>query len=218
MTTIRFDMADLLTQPQSVGENMQSADNPRRLLYRDGNPIDNYNTWGATYEFSNASRYNPNDPDFTTASAHYATWLGTEPTVKRFNISLLSYDGSRAWGQSLMLANPPADWGKLSIFSGDMWATITGDFALDRDFDGTADAILPQLNESLRFWVGTDNSAISTTDAQWAQLGIDRSNLPESDPQLHGVLNAIVVPEPSGLGLLGFIIGAGLLLRRKTAP
>jgi len=107
MVTLRFNMADLLGL-YSTGGLMSAVDNPRRIFYKQGSAADGYNTWGATYETSAKAAYNPNDPDFTTAFANYQSWLATDPGVGRFNLSLRPYDGSQAWGQQLMLANPPA--------------------------------------------------------------------------------------------------------------
>jgi hypothetical protein len=50
-----------------------------------------------------------------------------------------------------------------------MWATITGDFALARDYDGTTDGD-PTWNEDVRFWVGTERENLSTTDDEWDTL------------------------------------------------
>ncbi len=109
VVTLRFNMADLLGQ-YSTGGLMSAVDNPRRVFYKQASAADGYNTWGATYETSAKAAYLPNDPDFATASANYQAWLATDPGVGRFNLSLRPYDGSQAWGQQLMLANPPADW------------------------------------------------------------------------------------------------------------
>ncbi len=109
VVTLRFNMADLLGQ-HSAGGLMSAVDNPRRVFYQQSSASDNYNTWGATYEDSAADRYDPNDPDFPTAFSNYQNWLDTNPKVGLFNLSLRPYDGSQAWGQQLMLANPPDDW------------------------------------------------------------------------------------------------------------
>jgi hypothetical protein len=109
VVTLRFNMADLLDL-HSMGGTMGAVDNPRRVFYKQSGAADGYNTWGATYSDSALERYNPNDPDYATAFANYNAWLATDPGVWAFDLSLRPYEGSQAWGQQLMLANPPADW------------------------------------------------------------------------------------------------------------
>ena len=246
--TLRFNMADLLDL-HSAGGLMSAVDNPRRVFYKQSSAADGYNTWGATYETSAVGRYEPNDPDFATASANYNSWLATDPGVWAFDLSLRPYDGSQAWGQQLMLANPPADWSTgtdaeaasyytlsaapgwvgeaywsswsgptvgfytpdpaayLSLGMDDAWFEITGDFLMDTDYDGVADTV-PQVGDSMRFWVGSVSDWITTSSNQWATLGVAGLER-DMDPQLNGVITAQVIPEPSAVLLLA--MGSGVI-------
>ena len=249
VVTLRFNMADLLDE-YSTGGLMSAVDNPRRVFYKDSSLSDNYNTWGATYENSAVGRYEPNDPDFPTAFGNYQSWLNTNPGVGVFNLSLRPYEGSRAWGQQLMLANPPTDWTsgtdaeaatyfttsaapgwesytRWNAWAGpvvgfyasdpnaileqgmaDAWFEITGDFLMDTDYDGVADTV-PQLGDSMRFWTGSFQDQLTTTDAEWTALGVTGLERPLDDPQLNGVITAQVIPEPSGILLV--VIGSGAI-------
>ena len=124
VVTLRFNMADLLDQ-YSTGGLMSAVDNPRRVFYKDSSLSDNYNTWGATYENSAVGHYQPNDPDFPTALGNYQSWLATNPGVGAFNLSLRPYAGSQAWGQQLMLANPPAGWAGTDAEAASYFTTST---------------------------------------------------------------------------------------------
>ena len=87
----------------------------------------------------------------------------------------------------------------------DAWFEITGDFMMDTDYDGVADTA-PKYGDSMRFWVGTVSADISTTTNEWTSLGVTGLERAK-DPQLNGVMEAQVIPEPSGILLL--IMGSG---------